>query len=71
MLTWINQRRIEKAKQIIAADESITLADIAQQIGYNSSQTFIRIFKRYEGVTPGQYRAQLHDGRADGEASSS
>ncbi len=69
VLTWINQRRIEKAKQIIAADESITLADIAQQIGYNSSQTFIRIFKRYEGVTPGQYRAQLHDGRAAGETS--
>lgn len=70
VLTWINQCRIEKAKQIIAADESITLADVAQQIGYNSSQTFIRIFKRYEGVTPGQYRAQLRGGDSSGENSS-
>ena len=25
--------------------------------GFNSQQNFIRVFKKYEGITPGQYKA--------------
>ncbi|MFZ4193379.1 AraC family transcriptional regulator [Paenibacillus sp. NPDC058898] len=25
-------------------------------IGYNDASTFIRIFKKYEGITPGKYK---------------
>lgn len=57
VLSFINRCRIEKAKEIMLSDASVTIADIARQVGYNSSQTLIRIFKRYEGVTPGQFRA--------------
>ncbi|MBR6219390.1 MAG: helix-turn-helix transcriptional regulator [Clostridia bacterium] len=56
VLNYINQYRIDKAKEILLHDEDATLADVAQRVGYSSSQTLIRIFKRYEGVTPGQFR---------------
>ena len=56
VLNYINGYRIEKAKEILARDENITLSETARQVGYSSSQTLIRIFKRYEGVTPGQFR---------------
>jgi AraC-like DNA-binding protein len=57
VLHYINTCRIQKAKQIITSEENATVTQIADRVGYNSSQTFIRIFKQYEGVTPGQYRA--------------
>lgn len=32
------------------------VADIAQRVGYDSEASFSRVFKRYWGATPGQYR---------------
>lgn len=40
-----------------AGDDATTLSEIAQQVGYLSDLTLIRIFKRYEGVTPKQWLA--------------
>ena len=57
VLNYINHYRIEKAKEILTQEEGITLSETARRVGYSSSQTLIRIFKRYEGVTPGQYRS--------------
>jgi AraC-like DNA-binding protein len=56
VLQFINTCRIDKAKQIMDSEGSAMVAQIAARVGYNSSQTFIRIFKQYEGITPGQYR---------------
>lgn len=39
---------------LLQTEDSVT--DIAQQVGYSNVNTFIRIFKKEEGVTPGQYR---------------
>lgn len=59
LLNYINQYRVDKAKQILAEEEGINLSDLAQRVGYASSQTLIRIFKRHDGVTPGNYRASM------------
>ncbi len=48
--------RIRHAKELLAADTDVTLDDIAERVGLLSRQTFNRIFKRYEGMTPGAYR---------------
>lgn len=56
LLSYINGYRIEKAKAILLLNDNITLPNLAAQVGYTSSQTLIRIFKRYAGMTPGQYR---------------
>ncbi|HPJ02672.1 MAG TPA: AraC family transcriptional regulator [Candidatus Limiplasma sp.] len=60
LLYYINHYRVEKAKEIMSVNPNETVAGIAGRVGYNSSQTLIRIFKRYEGITPGQYQAELH-----------
>lgn len=55
LLYHINKTRIEAAKALLAhsrADVNV----IGQQVGYISIQTFLRVFKKYEGVTPGKYR---------------
>lgn len=34
----------------------MNLNEISVKIGYANIQTFIRTFKKVEGITPGQYR---------------
>lgn len=52
---YLNRLRIERAKALLS-DHRLTLNEIAGSVGYLSANTLIRIFKKYEGVTPGQYR---------------
>lgn len=55
MLDAINLTRISHAKALLAST-STSMNEIADQVGYLNSSTFIRSFKKYEGITPGQYR---------------
>jgi two-component system, response regulator YesN len=64
LLYYINNYRVQKAKEIMEIDKNASVAEIAGRVGYNSSQTLIRIFKRYEGTTPGQFQTEIAD---DGE----
>ncbi len=52
---YLNSYRIEKAKEIIAKDPNIKIVNLYPQVGFNSSNTFIRVFGKYAGVTPGTY----------------
>ena len=56
---YINHVRIDRAKQILCGEKYINLDDLAAQVGYNNTKTLIRSFKRFEDMTPGQYR-DLH-----------
>lgn len=49
-------RQTYAKKQLIGSD--ITVNELAQQLGYSQPSSFIRTFKREEGVTPGEYRQQ-------------
>jgi AraC-like DNA-binding protein len=52
---YINQKRLGYARKLLRnTDERI--AAVALQCGFASAHTFIRVFKKYEGLTPGQYR---------------
>jgi AraC-like DNA-binding protein len=55
---YICKLRISKIKELLK-DFSLTLDEIAKRVGYSSSGVLIRTFKRYEGITPGQYRDTL------------
>ncbi|MGI6030790.1 MAG: helix-turn-helix domain-containing protein [Eubacteriales bacterium] len=50
--------RIEKAKTMLQ-DRSMSVAEVGSCCGFNNTQGFLRTFKKYEGVTPGQYRKHL------------
>lgn len=55
LLEHINKTRIKHAKPLLTGgDDSIRA--ISTRCGFESSNTFIRTFKKYEGITPGEYR---------------
>ncbi|MDD7446124.1 MAG: AraC family transcriptional regulator [Clostridiales bacterium] len=52
---YIHLVRIRRACEMMR-NESLSLSQIASRCGYVSDGTFIRCFKKYEGVTPGVFR---------------
>lgn len=62
-LQYIQRQRIDLAKQMIAKEDG-TLDMIGRSVGFLNAHTFIRTFKKLEGITPGQYKANL--GARDG-----
>ena len=54
VLDNIHMVRIAKAKELLDRKCSVQQAAIA--VGYLESRALIRTFKRYEGITPGQYQ---------------
>lgn len=55
---YMTRVRIDEAKKLMQ-DKKLTFTQIANKIGYSSDIGFIRVFKKYEGVTPGKYRESL------------
>ena len=54
ILDAINYNRVHAAARIMQS-ESGTVKDIADRVGFSSIDSFIRVFKKYKGVTPGTY----------------
>lgn len=57
-LDYIHLLRIKHAKQLLSIENN-TLADIAIEVGYYNYRTLVSRFKKYEGVTPTQYREKV------------
>lgn len=57
IVDYINSLRIKEAKKLLI-NTDLCIKDLAQLVGYNNDQTFSRIFKKLEGVTPGEYRVK-------------
>lgn len=51
----LNRIRLEQAK-IYLKTTDMKLDEIAQKVGCGNARNLIRIFKQYEGITPGKYR---------------
>lgn len=58
LLNYINKYRVEKAKRLLQ-NPDLVIETIAAMTGFNNSNSFIRVFKKYEMKTPGQYRQML------------
>lgn len=54
LLDTIHRRRIDYVKELLSSNVSIQ--DAACRVGYGSTITLTRWFKKYEGITPAQYR---------------
>ena len=52
---YLNEYRVDRACMLLSDTDS-QLLDIAYSCGFNDQSYFIKIFKRYKGVTPGKYR---------------
>ncbi|UQZ82595.1 HTH-type transcriptional regulator YesS [Paenibacillus konkukensis] len=55
---YLTRVRIDEAKKLMQ-NKKLTFAQIANQVGYANDIGFIRVFKKYEGTTPGKYRESL------------
>ncbi|WP_052091914.1 helix-turn-helix domain-containing protein [Paenibacillus sp. FSL H7-0357] len=52
---YIQRERIEEAKRLIELP-GVTLSDIATRLHFNDQSYFTKVFKKYTGVTPRQFR---------------
>ena len=48
--------RIEKAKEYLS-NSNIKVNEISEKVGYNNFSSFARIFKKYTGMTPSEFRS--------------
>jgi two-component system response regulator YesN len=55
LIDYIHQIRLKHAK-LLFKSESDGLDEVAKAVGYGNTRTFTRVFKKYEGVTPGRYK---------------
>lgn len=55
---FVNKYRISEAKKLLddKANNMFTMEHIAEKSGFGSLNSFTRVFKEFEGVTPGQYK---------------
>jgi YesN/AraC family two-component response regulator len=52
---YLNRHRINEAKSMLNGGKNIKIAKISAAVGYINVETFNRVFKRYEGMSPGEY----------------
>lgn len=55
---YVQACRMEQAQQLLC-DLELSIASIAERVGYASPSRFSQAFKRQTGMTPSQYRRQL------------
>lgn len=55
IVDYINETRIKKAASLLG-DEGLKIREAAEQVGYKNITSFNRMFKKYMGLTPSEYR---------------
>lgn len=57
-LEYLQSLRLQKAKELL---KTCSVKETAAQVGFWDAQALIRVFKKYEGITPGQYKDSIQD----------
>ena len=56
---FINEYRIEEAKNIVRSNKQLTLEAVGYECGFNSKSTFYTAFKKLTGSTPSKFKEEL------------
>jgi AraC family transcriptional regulator, arabinose operon regulatory protein len=56
---YINSLRIKAAKDMLASDRDLPVGEVGRRVGFGNNSYFSTIFRRYEGISPRQYK-DLH-----------
>lgn len=59
---YLGHLRVERSKTLLLSGE-LSVGDVCSAVGFEDQSYFIKVFRRYTGVTPGKYRKQ--QGRLD------
>ncbi|ALF12063.1 DNA-binding response regulator [Parageobacillus thermoglucosidasius] len=54
---YVTRCRLQKAKSLLITTD-LTIAEIAEEVGYQTAKYFIKLFKEFEGITPYQFRKE-------------
>lgn len=57
-IQYVTMLRMDKARELLVGTNK-QIKDIVVEIGYIDVANFVRKFKNYEGITPGQYRERM------------
>ncbi|WP_158560378.1 helix-turn-helix domain-containing protein [Paenibacillus contaminans] len=60
IVDYINETRIAKAASLLA-DNDMKIHDAAKAVGYQNLTSFNRMFKKYTGLTPSEYRKRTDE----------
>ncbi len=55
---YIASLRIQRAKELLR-DDSLSIQEIAEIVGYNDYFYFTKVFKKVEGISPSKYRKSM------------
>ncbi|MBB3112278.1 YesN/AraC family two-component response regulator [Paenibacillus phyllosphaerae] len=58
---FVARSKMQAAKKLLYST-GLPIADVAEEVGYQTAKYFITLFKEYEGITPSQYRKNLSEG---------
>jgi transcriptional regulator GlxA family with amidase domain len=58
-IQYIQSVRVEQAKRILESRQ-IPIQQLANEVGYEDSASFAKLFKKQTGLTPVQYRTKFH-----------
>lgn len=58
---YVNAVRLNRAKELLKTSEK-KIGEISVMAGFDSRTTFLRVFKKYEGCSPKEYREMLRKG---------
>ena len=56
---YLEDKRLEKARALIAENTKEPLTFLAERCGYANTQTFRRAFKKRYGLTPSEFKRQV------------
>lgn len=54
---YLTQLRMKRAKELLREGDKV--AEVSEKVGYHSHRHFSEVFKKYIGVTPGQFKELL------------
>ena len=55
---WKRILRVRRAENLLM-NTNMTINDISLALGYENTETFIRLFRRVLHITPGRYREEM------------
>ena len=55
--SFLTKTRMEKAQELLAQPGNAALTEVAASCGYPNKSYFCQVFKKYTGMTPGEYEA--------------
>lgn len=64
LLDYINQIRIQHARELLST-QAYSVSQVTEMIGYTNTSSFIRIFKKYEGISPGMVKQRTYSGQTE------